>query len=120
MSDPVVTSPKVKKPKKVKKPRKKLGGSGADKCQNCKKAVYRADKQMSVEGRLWHIGCFKCSYPGHDAVLSLKGFTIAAGLPYCKTHCTFLPPDLSLSLSLSPFNPPLPPHLPLRSLVLLS
>jgi hypothetical protein len=81
-AEPVRSSAQRKKGRK-----KTTFGGGQVRCQNCAKAVYAADKQMSVEGKVWHMGCFTCSYPGHDAVLSLQGFTIAAGKPYCKTHC---------------------------------
>ena len=61
-------------------------GGGGTKCQKCLQKVYAADKQMKVEAKVWHMACFTCSFPGHDAMLSLQGFTIAAGKPYCKTH----------------------------------
>ena len=99
------------KPKKVKKPRKKLGGGSNTKCQNCGKNVYPADKQMNVEGKLWHMGCFKCSYPGHDSQLTLRDYTIAQGHPYCKTHCACYPSALTPSSRdsaalLPPLRPP--------------
>lgn len=42
---------------------------------------------MNVEGKLWHMGCFTCSFPGHNSQLTLRDYTIASGKPYCKTHC---------------------------------
>ncbi|KAJ4831561.1 LIM domain-containing protein wlim1 [Turnera subulata] len=54
-----------------------------DKCVGCSKTVYPTEK-VSVNGNLYHRGCFKCSHGG--CTVSLSNYVALQGKVYCKHH----------------------------------
>ena len=53
-------------------------------CAGCGKSVYAMDKQVSAEGQVYHLSCFKCSHC--KSQLSLVTWAQASGVIYCKAH----------------------------------
>ncbi|CAF0805552.1 unnamed protein product [Adineta steineri] len=60
--------------------------SNAVKCSKCGKATYPADRCERYEGKVYHSGCFKCSYADCGVALTSKNVKGFNKMPYCKRH----------------------------------
>jgi hypothetical protein len=59
------------------------GASSTSKCATCGKTVYELEMLRACD-KVYHKGCFRCKKC--DGVISLKGFAMIDGDPYCKPH----------------------------------
>jgi len=59
------------------------GASASNKCATCGKTVYDLEMLRACD-RVYHKSCFRCKKC--DGVVSLKGFAMIDGDPYCKPH----------------------------------
>jgi hypothetical protein len=53
-------------------------------CPSCSLRVYAMDKQVAVEGYLFHQACFRCHHC--KSQLTLLNFAQANGVVFCKPH----------------------------------
>ncbi|XAR72964.1 hypothetical protein NMG60_11019784, partial [Bertholletia excelsa] len=58
-------------------------GVTKDKCVACSKTVYPTEK-VSVNGTVYHKGCFRCTYAG--CTISPSNYIAHEGKPFCKHH----------------------------------
>jgi hypothetical protein len=56
--------------------------SAGGKCPVCTKSVYPNDPKLTVDGLVWHKGCFKCSVCSTQLVL--RTAQVVAGVIYCE------------------------------------
>jgi len=61
----------------------KTGHQSSNKCATCGKTVYDLEMLRACE-KCYHKACFRCKKC--DNVVSLKGFAMIDGDPYCKPH----------------------------------
>jgi hypothetical protein len=59
------------------------GAASSSKCATCGKTVYELEMLRACD-KVYHKGCFRCKKC--DGVISLKGFAMIDGDPYCKPH----------------------------------
>lgn len=69
-------------------PKPRWGGAPSDKCTECGKTVYPAEK-LVMEGRIFHIKCLRCQDELCNKLLTganWGGFMPPDDKPYCKIH----------------------------------
>merc|ERR1712054_609900 len=74
--------------KKMASPKPRWGGAPSDKCTECGKTVYPAEK-LVMEGRIFHIKCLRCQDELCNKLLTganWGGFMPPDDKPYCKIH----------------------------------